>query len=961
MMKFFLKSPKTPDDDLCMNMDTVTESLSRELSEQQEASMDDDADELFFDLDESTLSNINYKPMPNANTKNVMDENFQNNSISKKNQPADPLKPNQQNTHIPQQINLPSDNINSRTPVTKSFSQALTNRISPTTTPSCHCLPPSPCVALDIPHHVSPNYGTLANELKNCGVVKNIKFDISAKIYTAVFMCGCQAITARDHLKNKHSTILDPYVPTQEPETDYVPKQHLNTDSKEKRKPIPLPKYYYLNAEENASIFNIRPFLEEAIGKIKTDDLTRLGRGFLLKAATETQAFMIPHIDFNNTDIIKAEPHRSFNTSKGVIKSKELYNAKDLIIKRDANLEITNISRISNSVIVILTFPMSELPSSLKIHGTTFPVERYEEKPLRCRKCFSCLHITKFCKRGSLCVKCSRPAESHPEGETCTQPTCCALCKGQHESTDQNCPVYKNEKYILNESRKLGLSRGQFRAYQRQDQSTQPTSNHPVSPTSPENTPKTNNQPLTPKKNQGWKLINNKKKRKAKETKDDRKEPNNEPVFELPDIFAHKVSEVIVTQRTNTGTDEALPQQTPTPVNLNYTHSPTGKGNQDDDNPTSIALVNINPIEPLQQLHKELEKSTNIQNERISSKCVTPDSQVEERRKTISHSRTPDRTERKKTPIKKGSTFCTNCKIKFKTTTCLTEHNESFHPIKKKHPQKIQIDNRAAYKIQKEHSCGRTPSERCRYLYEVYREDDPKTRHLIDCRGAKYDCVRDFRLGPSYSRGYPKGLEYEKIYGPISRQPTQQEKNTKTDPEIENTKYIADEKDSDFKNTSTPRRTTEARGKDQLSPTLSSVTRKRVRSLSPLHTQSPLVNQLLPENRPQRPRRSSPYGSLVRSRVSMMEQTLHHPESNSHLPRLTNLHQSWPSRSYSSLNLWRPSPRDPRIQGLHDVQLTLMQHSSTVPTQREPQSTITQMQDLNIQTIITQRGDPTVD
>ena len=958
----FLKTLKTHDDDPCSNLDIQTINLPiEELTQQPVTSLDDVAE---TNIGEKIHKKDNHQTKDNESIIGPNPEDFAERNAYNSHQ-GNPIinvnKPNPLNTAI---------NPNRHT--TRSFSMALRGEEHSVSPPPCFCLSPNPLVALEIPHQSFPNYGSLANCLKKFGTVKALNFDIKSRKYTAIFMCGCQSAAAKKGLLYKCSPISDPFIPTQVVEAEYIPKTDQNTTPLKKTGSATLPKYYYLAAKDDASIYNVRPFLEEAVGDIKKENLTRLGRGFLLKAATEAQAFMIPHIDFNNSDIIKAEPHRSFNSSKGVIKSKELYNAKDDIIKRYADLEITNINRIGKSgMVVVLSFPTSDLPTTLKIHDTILKIEQYEERPQQCKKCFSYLHSTRFCQYRSLCVRCSHPADQHLEGEDCSKPACCALCKGRHNSDDQSCPVYKKEKTILNESRKLGISRGQYRAQQKNVMS-QPTSTVQINTIPPKinNTQANNEPPTTKEKNLIWKPANKKKTKKQKNKNSDGGPNNEEPTFELPDLFSPVTgtSEVcFITETKNIHSN-----QNTTPVINKPVLSPIKKDNQESCKSSRVEgffVRDLNPNKPA--VHREvLPQESNYSADHVNLHTISeaekpflPEHQRECNLTT--HDMEAQRILKptspkggKKTPPKRGNLNCAPCRIKFKSTSCLSEHKASFHSTKKTQPPKIRIENREAYKILKEHSCGKTPSEKCRNLYEVYKIEDSKTKHLIDCRGAKYDCIKNFRMGPAHSKGYPKGLEYEKIYGPIIKPSMTGEEEMDCDPEGLTTKPLDTESDSSLLKASI---TTSKTKTINLTPLKQQKdTRKRNRSLSPTIgvQRSPLEDPSMPVNKSQRPSWTSPQGTLVRSRVRLLERGICPTPNTSPSPSL--LDKSWPGRSHTTWIPWKPSPRDPRCQSLSDLRYTDSQandfYKQTPSLMAERTSSLSQYS--NIESIITPRYNP---
>ena len=151
---------------------------------------------------------------------------------------------------------------------------------------------------------------------------------------------------------------------------------------------------------------------------------------------------------------VKVSPHKSLNTSKGIVRSpgltgisnedlvQELHNqgvieAKRFLVKREGNLIPTNT--------ILLTFAGSNLPSDIKAGYLKIGVTPYIPNPLRCFNCQKFGHHVASCKHEKICAKCG--LKDHPD-TTCEGPNKCANCQGDHPAFFTTCPTWLVEKEI---------------------------------------------------------------------------------------------------------------------------------------------------------------------------------------------------------------------------------------------------------------------------------------------------------------------------------------------------------------------------------------------------------------------------------------------------------------------------------------------------------------------------------
>ena len=204
------------------------------------------------------------------------------------------------------------------------------------------------------------------------------------------------------------------------------------------------------------------------------------------------------------------------------------------------------------------------------------------------------------------------------------------------------------------------------------------------------------------------------------------------------------------------------------------------------ENPSlSSSQTRLEPVIPTENPHE------------TTSKQITKKSQTGTRKKVIqtrSLSNSPPLTNLQEPPSKKGKTGlsnlkdnqentpknlnskkqrrCLQCSITYKSPRCLKEHQLFFHPKKDDIPRVEAVPNHDSVRFAREHMCAELTHEQCKILYEIRKNNSPSKGRgsLVDSRGAIYSSISEFRRKKPY--GYIKKANQEKIYGPISNEPT---------------------------------------------------------------------------------------------------------------------------------------------------------------------------------------------
>jgi hypothetical protein len=153
---------------------------------------------------------------------------------------------------------------------------------------------------------------------------------------------------------------------------------------------------------------------------------------------------------------IKVTPHRSLNSSKGVIRCRDLRDCSDEEVLDALRPEgVTHVKHImtkrETSVLptntFILTFGKPTPPKYIKAAYLNIPVEPFIPNPLRCFNCQKFGHGKSTCTRKSICARCSK--EGHLDNACTEDLPHCANCSGSHPSYSKECPEWTKQQAIV--------------------------------------------------------------------------------------------------------------------------------------------------------------------------------------------------------------------------------------------------------------------------------------------------------------------------------------------------------------------------------------------------------------------------------------------------------------------------------------------------------------------------------
>ena len=162
---------------------------------------------------------------------------------------------------------------------------------------------------------------------------------------------------------------------------------------------------------------------------------------------------------------VKITPHRTLNTSKGVV----TVNIEDVHEHLEEGLKeqgVTNVHRVSRggepTNTYFLTFGTPKPPEYITIpckFHTRFKVRPFIPRPLQCYNCWRFGHPQGKCQADTVCKLCGLK----PHEGSCPSPKKCSNCKGPHGPADKDCPTLKKETAIQRIRAERGISFGEAR------------------------------------------------------------------------------------------------------------------------------------------------------------------------------------------------------------------------------------------------------------------------------------------------------------------------------------------------------------------------------------------------------------------------------------------------------------------------------------------------------------------
>jgi hypothetical protein len=209
-----------------------------------------------------------------------------------------------------------------------------------------------------------------------------------------------------------------------------------------------------LKTFKGVSPFKINNFMERYVGRTKSASRMRDG-SLLLEVCSWEQAQKVASLKLFGTFPVSVEPHKTLNTSKGVIFCPDLVGIDENTIlnelKAQRVIEIKNImarkeSELKPSPLHILTFNSVLLPENIFVGYLRVSVRPHIPNPIRCLRCQRFGHVQHTCERPHVCPNCSK-SDEHGD-KPCDREVKCLNCGGSHPAWSRDCPVWKKEKKI---------------------------------------------------------------------------------------------------------------------------------------------------------------------------------------------------------------------------------------------------------------------------------------------------------------------------------------------------------------------------------------------------------------------------------------------------------------------------------------------------------------------------------
>ena len=303
----------------------------------------------------------------------------------------------------------------------------------------------------------TPNYEMIHDKFRSFGSIQRIKMILTQQdnVFDAyiTFLNSLEASTAQQHLNIEDSNyckkskvisitnLLDDAY-------DYIPDE-ISLPVEKVERVLPIPTWHvasYKEGQEN--MIRGAKAIQKKVGNIPRGNLKRYGRALLIKAGNNTQAALLRNFKASpDSNIESISPHKSFNTFKGIIYSRDLYYYEDWEILEMCPSYVFKVQKLKgDNNAILLTFTSNFVPDTIYIEHARIKVKKYYRRPTQCFKCYEYGHGYDKCKNKRKCPHCSG---THEPVEHCNNPGYCFLCEGDHSPKSRNCPRYLFEQEAL--------------------------------------------------------------------------------------------------------------------------------------------------------------------------------------------------------------------------------------------------------------------------------------------------------------------------------------------------------------------------------------------------------------------------------------------------------------------------------------------------------------------------------
>ena len=201
------------------------------------------------------------------------------------------------------------------------------------------------------------------------------------------------------------------------------------------------------------SVFVISKAIQGSAGDVKSIKKTRAGT-LLVEVDKRSHSTGLLNMTTLAGIPVRVSPHRSLNSSKGVIRSWDLVGTTEEEITDELSeigvndvkqMKFRKMGKVVETNTFVLTFDQPTPPKAVKCGYLNIKVEDYIPNPMRCYKCQKFGHTLNKCSSEETCGRCSRRGHSM---EACQEAPHCTNCGGDHPSSSKNCPRFLEEKEV---------------------------------------------------------------------------------------------------------------------------------------------------------------------------------------------------------------------------------------------------------------------------------------------------------------------------------------------------------------------------------------------------------------------------------------------------------------------------------------------------------------------------------
>ncbi|GFO42414.1 RNA-directed DNA polymerase from mobile element jockey [Plakobranchus ocellatus] len=221
----------------------------------------------------------------------------------------------------------------------------------------------------------------------------------------------------------------------------------------------PFKKFMVISSKGSTKVADRSPFkihreLKSILGD-ETIEVTKLGSGDLMvELKSNEQAKKLGAITTFLDILVTVSPHKSLNSSKGVIRSRDLRCCSEEEMMEElsgvTHARLIKVRRGEDKIqtdTVVLTFDSPKRPRRIYAGYMTLDVRPYVPLPTRCYKCQRYGNGKDRCKKpAAVCIRCGKGGHVKRD---CSADPHCVNCRGDHAASSKTCPKFLEKQAIL--------------------------------------------------------------------------------------------------------------------------------------------------------------------------------------------------------------------------------------------------------------------------------------------------------------------------------------------------------------------------------------------------------------------------------------------------------------------------------------------------------------------------------